>query len=245
MTAFDLQVLLLLAIAFMLGIAAGYWLAQRRPPREVDAERIARLVQADGDGLSGVAPWPRPAPPARESGSGLSRVPVPPAYRPPGPPPAAPPRPQPASPSSPAPARAEEPDLFTRLGLTNGLVALAPREREPETRPPAPPPVPPREKGPDGHPGHRPPTLEAPEGESADDLKLLKGIGPQNERRLNALGIFHFRQIAAWTPDEAAWVGSYLAFPGRIEREKWTAQARALAAGDPPPDNGHKRRQEP
>ena len=88
----------------------------------------------------------------------------------------------------------------------------------------------------------RPPTLDAPEGEGADDLKLLKGIGPQNERRLNALGIYHVRQIAAWTPDEAAWVGSYLAFPGRIERENWIGQAPALAAGEPPPEPGSRRR---
>lgn len=85
----------------------------------------------------------------------------------------------------------------------------------------------------ENHPGVAPPVLEAPEGGMADDLKLLKGIGPQNEQRLHALGIFHFRQIAAWTPDEAAWVGSYLAFPGRIEREDWIGQARTLAAGAP------------
>ncbi|BBE70554.1 hypothetical protein [Oharaeibacter diazotrophicus] len=64
-----------------------------------------------------------------------------------------------------------------------------------------------------------------------DDLKVIKGIGPQNEARLNALGVFHFDQIAAWTPEEARWVGSYLAFPGRIEREGWIAQARSLASG--------------
>jgi len=64
-----------------------------------------------------------------------------------------------------------------------------------------------------------------------DDLKVIKGIGPQNEARLNALGVFHFDQIAAWTPEEARWVGSYLAFPGRIEREGWIAQARGLASG--------------
>lgn len=64
-----------------------------------------------------------------------------------------------------------------------------------------------------------------------DDLEAIKGIGPQNAARLNALGIFHFHQIAAWTPEEARWVGSYLAFPGRIEREGWIAQAGRLAEG--------------
>ena len=51
---------------------------------------------------------------------------------------------------------------------------------------------------------------------------------------LHRLGIFHFSQIAAWTPEEAEWVGSYLAFPGRIEREGWIGQAKAVLSGTPP-----------
>lgn len=63
-----------------------------------------------------------------------------------------------------------------------------------------------------------------------DDLEIIKGIGPQNHARLNALGIWSFAQIAAWTPENAKWVGSYLAFAGRIEREDWIGQAKALIA---------------
>ncbi|WP_341987627.1 hypothetical protein [Azorhizobium sp. AG788] len=81
--------------------------------------------------------------------------------------------------------------------------------------------------------GRPPPLLAAPEG-MADDLKRLKGIGPQNERRLNTLGIYHLRQIAAWSPEEVHWVGATLAFPGRIEREQWVAQAKALLDGAAP-----------
>jgi predicted flap endonuclease-1-like 5' DNA nuclease len=77
--------------------------------------------------------------------------------------------------------------------------------------------------------GKRPVGFAAARGGQADDLKLIKGIGPQNEERLHALGIWHFSQIAAWTPENVAWVGTYLAFPGRIEREDWVAQAAALA----------------
>lgn len=80
--------------------------------------------------------------------------------------------------------------------------------------------------------GERPPALPGPRAGGADDLRRIKGIGPQNATRLNALGIYHFDQIAAWTPVEVRWVGAYLAFPGRIEREDWIAQATALAAGD-------------
>ena len=83
----------------------------------------------------------------------------------------------------------------------------------------------------DKHAGKRPPGLKTARGGKADDLKLIKGIGPQNEGRLHGLGIWHFDQIAAWTHDQVLWVGSYLAFPGRIDREAWIAQAKELAAG--------------
>jgi len=79
--------------------------------------------------------------------------------------------------------------------------------------------------------GTRPLGLAAPRGGKADDLKLIKGIGKQNEARLHGLGIWHFDQIAAWSAEHARWVGSYLAFAGRIEREQWIAQAKELAGG--------------
>ena len=84
---------------------------------------------------------------------------------------------------------------------------------------------------PEGTPGRRPQGMMAPRGGKADDLKRIRGIGKQNEGRLHALGIWHFDQIAAWVKDEIEWVGSYLAFPGRIEREEWVAQAKVLATG--------------
>jgi predicted flap endonuclease-1-like 5' DNA nuclease len=78
-------------------------------------------------------------------------------------------------------------------------------------------------------PGERPAGLVAARDEQADDLKLIKGIGRQNEARLHGLGIWHFDQIAAWTAENVEWTGGYLAFPGRIEREDWVGQAKALA----------------
>ena len=86
-------------------------------------------------------------------------------------------------------------------------------------------------EGEDLIPGRRPSGLVAARSDAADDLKLIKGIGQQNEGKLHGLGIWHFDQIAAWTPENIEWVGHYLAFPGRIEREDWVAQARSLAAG--------------
>lgn len=68
-----------------------------------------------------------------------------------------------------------------------------------------------------------------PDGRSADDLKKIRGVGPVLERTLNALGIFFFEQIARLSPDEIDWVTYHLdTFPGRIERDEWVEQARAL-----------------
>ncbi|WP_342150911.1 NADH-quinone oxidoreductase subunit NuoE [Methylorubrum sp. SB2] len=77
--------------------------------------------------------------------------------------------------------------------------------------------------------GQRPEGLEAARDDRPDDLTKIKGVGPVNQTRLNALGIWHYDQIAAWTPREVAWVGAYLAFPGRIDRENWVSQAADLA----------------
>ncbi|MCC6736406.1 MAG: NADH-quinone oxidoreductase subunit NuoE [Bauldia sp.] len=80
-------------------------------------------------------------------------------------------------------------------------------------------------------PAAKPAGIAAPRGGRGDDLKVLNGIGPKIEKTLHELGVFHFDQIAAWTPAEVRWVGEHLAFPGRIEREHWVEQAKALAAG--------------
>lgn len=68
-----------------------------------------------------------------------------------------------------------------------------------------------------------------PDGE-ADDLTRIKGIGPKLSEKLHDLGIFHFRQIAGWSDDEAEWIEDSLAFKGRVRRENWVGQARKLSA---------------
>ena len=60
------------------------------------------------------------------------------------------------------------------------------------------------------------------------DLKAITGIGPKLEKVLNGLGIWTFAQIAAWMPEEIAWVEDYLSLKGRIGRDEWTRQAAAL-----------------
>ena len=71
--------------------------------------------------------------------------------------------------------------------------------------------------------------LAAPRGGREDDLLVIKGIGPVNKKKLNEHGIFHFDQIAAWKKADIVAVEAYLAFDGRIAREDWIGQAKALA----------------
>ncbi len=77
--------------------------------------------------------------------------------------------------------------------------------------------------------GTRPAGLDGPKGE-ADDLKKIGGVGPKLEGTLNELGIYHFWQIAEFTPDNVAWVDGYLSFKGRIDRDDWIGQAKTFAA---------------
>ncbi len=76
----------------------------------------------------------------------------------------------------------------------------------------------------------KPRTLDAPRDGKKDDLKKIKGIGPKLEGVLNDLGIYHFDQIAAWSPREVEWVDDYLSFKGRIGRDDWIGQARELSS---------------
>jgi NADH-quinone oxidoreductase subunit E len=76
---------------------------------------------------------------------------------------------------------------------------------------------------------NRPAALEKPA--AVDDLKLISGVGPKIEVVLHDLGIFTFTQVASWKKAERDWVDSYLNFKGRIERDDWVKQAKALARG--------------
>ncbi|MFN0114494.1 MAG: hypothetical protein ACKVPY_07455 [Paracoccaceae bacterium] len=78
--------------------------------------------------------------------------------------------------------------------------------------------------------------LPAPRGGRPDDLKLIRGVGPALEALLNAEGVWHFDQIAAWKARDIAAVDARLGrFRGRITRDEWVRQARILAAAPPAP----------
>ncbi|MEO0939631.1 MAG: NADH-quinone oxidoreductase subunit NuoE [Pseudomonadota bacterium] len=83
-----------------------------------------------------------------------------------------------------------------------------------------------------GAPGTKPQTLTAARAGGADDLKMIKGVGPKLEALLHKLGFFHFDQVAAWTEDEVRWVDQNLeGFKGRVVRDNWVTQAKTLADG--------------
>jgi predicted flap endonuclease-1-like 5' DNA nuclease len=56
-------------------------------------------------------------------------------------------------------------------------------------------------------------------------------VGPKLEQTLNDLGIWHYEQVASLTKTDIAWVDERLRFKGRIERDDWIGQAKALAKG--------------
>ena len=64
-----------------------------------------------------------------------------------------------------------------------------------------------------------------------DDLKRIRGVGVLIEKKLNAMGVRTYTQIANWTAADVARVSETLDFKGRIERESWIEQARILASG--------------
>ena len=77
---------------------------------------------------------------------------------------------------------------------------------------------------------HDPP---AAAGSAADDLQMLKGVGPKLAQKLHENGIMRFEQLASLSANEVAILDSKLgAFRGRLERDRVVEQAAYLARGD-------------
>ncbi len=67
-----------------------------------------------------------------------------------------------------------------------------------------------------------------------DDLKLIKGIGPFLEKKMNALGIVSFRQVANFNEADEDTINEIIEFfPGRIKRDQWVKQAREFVKNPP------------
>jgi len=137
--------------------------------------------------------------------------------------------------------------LESRVRHLDALVAAKP---EPSAAPPVAQPTPPPAPEPEAHADaveeeptpvplvpagaeERPPSLPAPRNGAPDDLSLIDGVSPMQRSTLNSLGIYHFEQIAKWTPANVAWVDQYLRLRGRISEEEWVEQADDLAREGP------------
>ncbi|WP_233417106.1 helix-hairpin-helix domain-containing protein [Halovulum marinum] len=67
---------------------------------------------------------------------------------------------------------------------------------------------------------------------AADDLTQLKGVGPKMAANLNAQGVSSFADIAAWDDARIDQMDEALGgLPGRIRRDDWVGQAKALIKG--------------
>src|SRR5208283_189702 len=105
--------------------------------------------------------------------------------------------------------------------------------------PAAPPPPPPargegaaaRRKYEPASAGVKPLNLMAGPDGQGDDLAKIRSVSPERAGRLHGLGVWHFSQIAAWTPANAGWIAHRLGEPGRVEGEDWIGQAKALIGG--------------
>ena len=76
----------------------------------------------------------------------------------------------------------------------------------------------------------KPMAMEAPRAGGADDLTAIRGVGQALRDKLHGLGIYHYDQIASWTPADVRWIDRNLeGFTGRASRDDWVGQARILA----------------
>ncbi|WP_439628077.1 hypothetical protein [Shinella sp.] len=77
------------------------------------------------------------------------------------------------------------------------------------------------------------PARKAPAAKAAkaDDLKAISGIGPKLEQVLNGMGFRRYADIAALKAEDVARIEAELGFAGRIARDRWVEQAKALVKG--------------
>ena len=178
------------------------------------------IIAAEPARFKPVEPKPQPA----------AAAPPPPAPAPlaKAAPPAAEPAPavQPAADAAtPAPKPAAKPKAAAKPAAKKAA------PKEPVAKPATKPTAKPAAKKAVAKPAPVPAPASAPR--QADNLQLLKGIGPKLAALLGGLGVTSFAQIAAWTDADVAAIDPQLgAFQGRIARDNIVDQAGYLARGD-------------
>ena len=75
----------------------------------------------------------------------------------------------------------------------------------------------------------RPRAAKKPAAGKADDLKAISGIGPKLEQVLSGMGYGRYADIADWTAVDMDRIDAELGLDGRIARDGWVEQAKALA----------------
>jgi NADH-quinone oxidoreductase subunit E len=65
----------------------------------------------------------------------------------------------------------------------------------------------------------------------ADDLKRISGVGPKLEQVLNSMGVRRYADVALWSDKDMQRIDAQLGFGGRIARDGWIEQAKALMKG--------------
>ena len=75
------------------------------------------------------------------------------------------------------------------------------------------------------------PSAKAAASTDGDDLTRISGVGLVIVKKLHALDVTSFAQIAAWTPEDVADMDEKLSFKGRIDRDDWLVQAAEFAKG--------------
>ena len=236
MTAFLLQTILLLSIAYFMGAALACFL---RRLFTVDAASVVPrpVVRADAR--------PAPATVTVQPASGVTAAAAAEAHR------------EPLRRVDPLPEFSQRPSGVSRF--TRALTGTTPSEPRPAPVPITPPVavpkiVPPpvaaaiaggvataaaatvtsvlaKPPTPPAAPvTQAPPVTPAPA--PADNLRRIKGIDAGIEAALHKLGVRRYAQIAAWMRPEVANVSQALGFKGRIEQQNWIEQAAILAQGN-------------
>ncbi len=221
-------------VGLVVAVVLLWWLFGRAKPAEIapptaEPAKPAKplepvkpeIVAAEPARFKPVEPKPQPAAPSASSPPDTAPSPAtapvpPPAAEAPPPKPATKPKAA-AKPAAKKTAAAKEPAKATaKKAAAKPAADAAAIPSEPTVPPPASaPPAPPAEEA------------------KADNLQLLKGVGPKLVVLLNSLGVTSFRQIAEWTDADVARVDAQLgAFQGRIARDNLIDQAGYLARGD-------------
>ena len=80
--------------------------------------------------------------------------------------------------------------------------------------------------------GAKPANLMSKAPADVDDLKKIKGVGLKSADAMNALGIYKYEQLAAFSAADVEWLSGEIGFSvEKIERDGWIAMAADLAKG--------------